>query len=271
MKRYIFSLCLLCGLFPAALAQTGIIGINTLNPQGVLHIDGASTPATTNPATGSVTPAQAIDDVIVDASGQVGVGLIPSTIKLDINGGIRIQDGSEGDGNLLLSDGNGVGRWGPMASGSWLAALYDGDSLGYSTTTGLVRPFEHYADSVILPRNRGSVSKINGTIVVPQTGKYRVTLSIYWIADGSNSRIAPYTTQAILYVNGTDPRATFNFWGGHLNYGVLPTFINILEFNVGDVLTIATDERDTSDDISNSIVRRANSAQAVLFMVELLL
>ena len=47
-----------------------------------------------------------------------------------------------------------------------------------------------------------------------------------------------------------------------LSYGVLPTFINILEFQAGDVLTLVADE---------SRAAYANNAQAVLFMAELLL
>jgi hypothetical protein len=50
-KTWIIGL-LSCGLFMAAQAQMGIIGFNTSKPQGVLHIGGASRPATANPPSG---------------------------------------------------------------------------------------------------------------------------------------------------------------------------------------------------------------------------
>jgi hypothetical protein len=256
MRTQIFFLfCLLCGLIATAKAQTGIIGINTLNPQGVLHIDG-----------GEAGPS---DDVIVDAQGRIGLGLLNPETRMDIlpsataGSIIRIQDGTEGEGKFLFSDGNGVGSWAPLATGSWYAALYDSPLLGYANTTG-TRPFTNYAHSVVSStyQGLGGVSKSNGSITLPATGKYRITLSIYWIADGSNNRTAPYKTQAILRRNYTEDHTTFNFWAGILGYGVLPTFSNILEFQAGDVLTLVADE---------SQAAYANNAQAVLFMVELLL
>ena len=270
MKTQIIFFCLLCGLIATAQGPTGIIGINTLNPRGVLHIDGASTPETTNAQSGTVTDPQATDDVIVDAQGRIGIGLLEPETRIDIlpsntaGSAIRIQDGTEGAGKFLFSDENGVGSWAPLATGSWYAALYDSPLLGYTTTLS-VRPFINYTNSVISSTGQyqslGSVNKAAGSIKLPATGKYRLTLSIYWIADNSNGRTAPYRTQAILRRNNTD-HTTFNFWAGVLNYGVLPTFINILEFQAGDVLTLVTDE---------SRAAYANNAQAVLFMVELLL
>jgi hypothetical protein len=270
MKTRILLLFLLCGLGTTVKAQTGsVIGINTENPKGVLHIDGASTPATTNPQTGAVSAVQASDDVVIDASGRIGAGLVAPAAKVDLasstpRGAIRIQDGTEGEGKLLFSDVNGTSFWASLATGSWFATLYNGPALGYTSTLG-VRTFTGYADSHLSAtpqyQGLGSVSKTAGTITLPVAGKYRVTLSIYWIANNSNGRTAPYPARAILRVNGTNG-PTFNSWSGRFGYGVLPTFINILEFNAGDVLTVVTDE---------TVAANANNAQAVLFMVELLL
>lgn len=54
---------------------------NTVSPKSVFHIDGASTTATGNPATGSVTDALAVDDVVIDNSGNVGIGVWPTFIS----------------------------------------------------------------------------------------------------------------------------------------------------------------------------------------------
>lgn len=50
------------------------VGVNTTNPQGVLHVDGKSSTATTNPTTGTPTALQGSDDFVVTSSGSVGIG-----------------------------------------------------------------------------------------------------------------------------------------------------------------------------------------------------
>jgi hypothetical protein len=265
MKHLILSLCLLCGL-AVARAQTppGIIGINTENPQGVLHIDGASTPATTNPSAGPVSAVQASDDVMIDASGRIGIGLQAPGAKVDMlsptpGGALRIQDGTQGEGKFLFSDANGVGSWASLATGSWYAALYDSPLLGYSSAYA-VRELNNYAGSFISPSGGGATDAAAGSITLPFTGKYRLTISIYWEC----TRTAPYLTKGVFRVNGSN-LWTFTQWGGSTAAGangVMPSFAAILDLNAGDVITLATDETGAN---------YANNAQAVLFMVELLL
>jgi hypothetical protein len=70
MRTTILSFCLLCGL-GLATAQgqtTGVVGINTINPQGMLHIDGAGNNPTSEPVDET-----ASDDVIINSNGQIGV------------------------------------------------------------------------------------------------------------------------------------------------------------------------------------------------------
>ena len=61
----------------AVMAQTGI---NTRNPIGVLHVDGAKD----NPVTGAPAAAQAQNDFIVTNTGFIGVGVINPLVKLDL-------------------------------------------------------------------------------------------------------------------------------------------------------------------------------------------
>lgn len=61
----------------AVMAQTGI---NTRNPIGVLHVDGAKD----NPVTGVPTAAQAQNDFIVTNTGFIGVGVINPLVKMDL-------------------------------------------------------------------------------------------------------------------------------------------------------------------------------------------
>ena len=270
MKRLsILSLGLLCGLLTAAQAQTGIIGINTNNPQGVLHIDGASTTETTNPASGIVSAAQAADDVVVDASGRLGVGLLAPETKLDIlpsstpGSILRIADGTEGAGKYLFSDDNGTGVWALTAVGSWYAALYDSPMLGDRGETLGVRTFTGYTGSLIsLASGGGNPNASAGTITIPATGKYRISISIYW----ETTRGVPFKPTGVLRLNRSgsvsDLWTFFSWAGAYSDANVLPTFITIRNLNAGDVLSLATDE---------SALINPSNARAVLFMVELLL
>lgn len=90
----------------------GQIGVNTSNPQGTFHIDGAKD----NALTGSPTPAQLANDVVVSISGNVGLGTLSPSAKLDVasaitSKAIRITDGSEGNGKILTSNTDGFGTW----------------------------------------------------------------------------------------------------------------------------------------------------------------
>lgn len=51
------------------------------------------------------------DHIALMSSGNVGVGTANPQSKLDIAGGIRIADGTQGQGKILTSDANGFGRW----------------------------------------------------------------------------------------------------------------------------------------------------------------
>lgn len=62
-----------------AFSQTGV---DTNNPQGTLHVDGAGDNATT----GIPTTAEAANDFVVTDTGDVGVGTITPHTKLEVNG-----------------------------------------------------------------------------------------------------------------------------------------------------------------------------------------
>lgn len=107
----------------------GQVGINTNNPQGSFHVDGAKD----NPISGTPSVAQQANDFTVTSLGNVGIGTTVPTQKLEINGKIKITDGSQADGKVLTSDVNGVGTWKPMAfstsiEGTWLINNYEASS-----------------------------------------------------------------------------------------------------------------------------------------------
>lgn len=98
------SLFLSCLLFSTlCYAQTGI---NTKSPRQIFHIDGQGD----NPSTTVPSPAQLLNDIVVTKNGDMGIGLLTPSVKLDINGKIRIGDlqlYGQKPKKILVADDNG--------------------------------------------------------------------------------------------------------------------------------------------------------------------
>ncbi len=88
------------------------VGINTTNPLGILHIDGAKD----NPATGTPNASQQANDIVATADGRLGIGTLTPTARLELNSGttngaLKITDGTQGIGKVLTSDASGLAIW----------------------------------------------------------------------------------------------------------------------------------------------------------------
>lgn len=96
MKKNLILLCLLTTL---SLAYSQI-GINTPNPQGMLHVDGAKD----NPQTGIPSTTQQANDFTVTSVGKVGIGTITPSSNLHIvnNGTATSIGGGEATNTGLL-------------------------------------------------------------------------------------------------------------------------------------------------------------------------
>ena len=77
MKKNIF---LICFLTISSLAYSQV-GVNTANPQGMLHVDGAKD----NPQTGTPTAAEQANDFTVTQTGNVGIGTTAPHASLEFN------------------------------------------------------------------------------------------------------------------------------------------------------------------------------------------
>jgi hypothetical protein len=143
------------------------VGINTEDPQGMLHVD----------AKGDTNAGGIEDDVVVTSQGRIGVGTLDPQARLDVRGSIRIADGTQGGGRILTSDTQGVAKWANVV-GSWYAALRGGSSLGANSglATDVWPPFVFNA-SELSPPGRGSVDLATGTIKVPYTGMYKIMVN----------------------------------------------------------------------------------------------
>lgn len=108
MKKKIL---LLMGVFSIGILLYAQVGINTQSPQGIFHVDSKGD---TNGAT------NVIDDILVDANGNMGIGTITPQAKLHIvtggtssspKSGIILKDGNEVNGRVLTTDATGLATW----------------------------------------------------------------------------------------------------------------------------------------------------------------
>lgn len=110
MNKYILVFSLILGI-----TVKSQVGINTNNPQQILHVDGKNSATTANPNSGAPSALQQTDDVVMTKEGYIGVGTSVPTRRVEITsstaGAIKIVDGTQGAEKVLMSDANGVGTW----------------------------------------------------------------------------------------------------------------------------------------------------------------
>ena len=178
------------------------VGINTENPQGMFHIDGqGNTNGNTNIS----------DDVVVTATGNVGVGTNTPATKVDIrtstvNTGFRLQDGSQGTGMVLTSDANGNGKW--AAPGFSEFTRVQPASLPFS-----------YTGVTILKNSNGTPYAIQ----LPSTGTYSLTLGARIVFSNLNvNTVITYVIMQLLPANNASlwNASTPRFAGSYEVYGV---------------------------------------------------
>ncbi|MDR1356984.1 MAG: hypothetical protein LBJ58_04865 [Tannerellaceae bacterium] len=182
MKRRlitVFAGLVALGLPFCAEAQISV-GINMENPQGMFHLDGRSSTATTNPDTGMPTSAQQADDVLITNTGYTGIGTASPSTRLEINlqgqtatPALRIMDGSQGAGKILTSDAQGVAQW-----QTWTPPTTVRDTV-FPIITLSAQNF-----------NIGAYTQVNSSVfVVPATGFYAVELR--WWGDFNVTSTTP--------------------------------------------------------------------------------
>ena len=182
MKKLTISLCIL-GFALTAKAQ---VGVNTTNPQGVFNIDAAKD----NPTTGTPTATQQANDVVVDATGKVGIGTATPTNKLEINTtgantGIKLPNGAS-SGKVLVSDIDGNGVWESSAVQYQTILASVGDEVAYNVSTPnqwvLFDKFTNVlADDVkVIYGSSYGWDATKQYYVVPRDGKYRISANVYY-------------------------------------------------------------------------------------------
>lgn len=225
MKKTLFTIASVFAFYAHSYAQ---VGINTNNPQGSFHIDAAKD----NPTTGTPPAAQQINDFVVTNSGQVGIGTISPTDKLDVSSGnARIRNinsniGVGGVDRVVVADANGVLKTIDFTAYSLFhARLAANQSLTSSTITTLLfstplatSPFYSYNTS-------------SGVLTFNQAGNYLITLQ----ASFAN---APAGTQLLV---GVRPNPDANYLGRGSHYNAIATSAGVGELmNYTTMLVIPT-------------------------------
>lgn len=241
--------------------HTPRLGINTSNPQRLVHIDGASTPATTNPSNGSATDLQLSDDVVITNDANVGIGTANMLSRLNIKGAttgaIRIEDGTEGVFRALTSDNtSGTTSW-VFVGIPWFAYI-SGASLP-TTATYSIRAVNNYLESGISNPTQGVVNPASGTITVPAKGKYQITISGRFENTWNTTPDGLFNAQPVIQVNGSNVWAP-TVMGPVSGVGVHPTYLNSVYLESGDVVSLHINE--TSD-------MRSNKFDEAFLLVEL--
>ena len=88
---------------------------NHVTPSAAIKFDGFSAPTTHEASMYFYTKAQTDpslqEQMMIHSNGNIGMGINTPTEKLEVNGSVKITDGTQGVGKVLTSDATGKGSW----------------------------------------------------------------------------------------------------------------------------------------------------------------
>lgn len=210
--RKTILLLFVCGSLQYTFAQ---VGINTLTPQALLHIDGAKD----NNINGQPTVQQSKNDVVITSAGNIGVGTLTPVVRLDTRS-------TQNTDNSI-----GIGQTTKAASVAGAGAIryntFNGGKMQYSDGTKwedlLSVPVKAIVVSNIQAANfaikipylvqtavqnwttltdaTGNFDSTSGTFTAPRTGIYLVSFTYDFVRI---PLISPYYSEAQFVVNGTN-------------------------------------------------------------------
>ena len=227
---------------PAAAPATDI---NIYNNDGTLQ--GDRTVAQTDKTlafTGTAANAFSVDGNTLSvnaANNRIGIGTITPAVPLEINNGttagaLKIADGTQGTGKVLMSDANGVGTWRTITGSSWYGVLSDG-----SATT---QPSQINFTTATRIGQGGTVSSATDAITVPATGLYQITISGWTCTSdcATNPTPAiPYATTWSIKRNGTNLTGPPFYGSPNVLFGTDISTVKYVTLNANDVITLFLD------------------------------
>lgn len=166
---------------------SGQIGLFTEGPSQLFHVDAAKN----NNNNASPFPTLMADDVVFTQNGKLGLGVINPQAKVHINGTLRVNDGTQANGKLLVSTNNeGLAKWDIMKvnkTSNWkINGTLDVPNVGVvvdltGTTVVTNNEIENLSagvNSLKIPRGKYIII-INGDVSgIPEYGSLRVKTSV---------------------------------------------------------------------------------------------
>lgn len=258
-------------LFLLAISIMGYaqVGIKTLDPKGIFHVDGMGD-------NGSVTnPTQIDNDFIVTDDGNVGIGTLTPRARLDLQGigngtttsiyGLRLDDGNQGEGKMVASDADGFGKWQDVP-GTWFGTLsanyspaletsYDGISTDYI----YLRNIDLNLSKVSSEINNARVEPLSGGVsrlIVPYGGYYRITISGEWSRKNNNGpflitvHLRDHASFSLLYQG-----SALGYCSTQDNWRSSTQWMSIIYLNKNAPLIVSTVNNDPSKKTADQVHR----------------
>lgn len=109
-------------------------------------------------------------------TGNIGIGTKTPTAKLDIVGSLRIRDGNEGLGKILVSSANGTGGWQPGPIGFETIGSFPAISNFQSISAGVL------TDVTVFNNEESDLNNLynplTGIVTIPVSGTYHVDVNL---------------------------------------------------------------------------------------------
>lgn len=170
------------------------------------------------------------DVVIATGGGRVGINTNDPVTNLDVQGTLRVADGTHGSGKVLTSDANGVASWQSPQVG-FAAILRDDLTIGNNTFTTLTGYQEDYDDGEGFNETEGSyTTPVSGTYGLQAT----IHLTLPSAATATELRVLFYKNGFPLHASGNIAKTASSTDGESLSVNVSRT----VRLHAGDILTL---------------------------------
>jgi hypothetical protein len=203
------------------------VGVNTPNPQAILHVDGAKD----NAGSGAPTAVQQANDFAVTTNGNVGIGVISPTTKLDINGNLRVRDvpvGAVGVDPIAIDSNGGIVKVPPSEAAT---KIVRGEFLNFGTESSKVvsvapAGYPYLKSVTVAMFNSLGKATITGTVLK----KNDVLACVDAITEGTNKCSVLTRTDGNFNLWITQDQSEFTIVTGHVA-GTSPNVYYIAEYS----------------------------------------